>query len=41
LLTGFGSFLNGETMPGVDVVASKPITRAGLRDAIGRALKAA
>ena len=41
LLTGFGSFLNGEEMPGVDVVASKPITRAGLRDAIDKALKAA
>ena len=41
LLTGFGAFLGGEVMPGVDAVASKPITRAGLRDAIGKALKAA
>jgi PAS domain S-box-containing protein len=41
LLTGFGSFLNSEDMPGVDVVASKPITCTGLREAIGKALKAA
>jgi signal transduction histidine kinase len=41
LLTGFGSFLNGEEMAGVDVIASKPITRAGLREAIGKAFKAA
>jgi CheY-like chemotaxis protein len=41
LLTGFGAFLNGEAMPCVDVIASKPITRAGLRDAMGRALKTA
>jgi len=41
LLTGFGSFLDGDAMPGVDVIASKPITRSGLREAIGKALIAA
>ena len=41
LLTGFGSFLRGTELPGVDVVASKPITRAGLREAIEKALAAA
>jgi PAS domain S-box-containing protein len=41
LLTGFGSFLRGTELPGVDVIASKPITRAGLRDAIEKALAAA
>jgi DNA-binding NtrC family response regulator len=41
LLTGFGSFLTGDVMPGVDVIASKPISRSGLREAIGKALKAA
>jgi CheY-like chemotaxis protein len=41
LLTGFGSFLRGTDLPGVDVIASKPITRAGLREAVEKALKAA
>ncbi len=41
LLTGFGSFLNGDEMPDVDVIASKPITRSGLREVIGKAFRAA
>ena len=41
LLTGFGAFLSGEELPGVDVIAAKPITRSGLREAIRKALKAA
>ena len=41
LLTGFSSFLDGERIPGVDVLARKPITLAGLREVIGKALKAA
>ncbi len=40
LLTGFGSFLAPETMPGVDVLAEKPITLPSLREAIGKAMAA-
>jgi hypothetical protein len=41
LLTGFGSFLSGDALPGVDVIIAKPITRSGLREAMKKALKAA
>ena len=41
LLTGFGQFLDGERIPNVDVLASKPIGIVALREAIATALKAA
>jgi len=41
LLTGFGSFLSGDVLPGVDVIVAKPITRSGLREAMRKVLKAA
>lgn len=41
LLTGFGDLMQGEgeKLPGVDMVLSKPFTMASLRDAIARSLK--
>ena len=39
LLTGFGHFLDNETIPGVDVLAAKPITLLALREAIGKAMQ--
>jgi len=41
LLTGFGHFLDKESMPAIDVLASKPVSISSLRDAIARALAAA
>jgi signal transduction histidine kinase len=41
LLTGFGQFLDKESMPSIDVLVAKPLSFTGLRDAICRALAAA
>ena len=41
LLTGFSPFLDGSAIPGIDVLATKPITLPGLRDAVEHAMKAA
>jgi signal transduction histidine kinase/CheY-like chemotaxis protein len=41
LLTGFGHFLEAGSIPGVDVLAAKPITLPALRAAIGKAIQPA
>jgi CheY-like chemotaxis protein len=41
LLTGFSQFLETETIPGIDVLATKPITMPNLRAAIRKAIKTA
>ena len=39
LLTGFGQFLDDDGIPGVDVIASKPISMESLRDAVAEAIR--
>ncbi len=41
LLTGFSQFLEGDSIPGIDVLATKPITMPNLREAIRKAVQAA
>ena len=41
LLTGFSPFLGEEAIPGIDVLATKPISMPALREAIDKAMKAA
>ena len=41
LLTGFAQFLDLEKLPGIDVIANKPISIPALRNAIATAMQAA
>jgi CheY-like chemotaxis protein len=41
LLTGFSQFLDDDAIPGIDVLATKPISMPNLRAAIRKAVKIA